>query len=34
VDTRRQRLLALNSVTWFNWLIGASVKRSVVAYDH
>jgi DDE family transposase len=29
-----QRLLALNAVIWFNWLIGAPVKRSLIAYDH
>ncbi len=29
-----QRLLALNAVIWFNWQIGAPVKRSLVAYDH
>ena len=29
-----QRLLALNAVIWFNWLIGAPVKRSLTAYDH
>ena len=29
-----QRLLALNAVIWFNWRIGAPVKRSLVAYDH
>jgi hypothetical protein len=29
-----QRLLALNAVTWFNWMIGAPVKRSLIAYDH
>jgi hypothetical protein len=29
-----QRLLALNAVIWFNWQIGASVKRSLIAYDH
>jgi hypothetical protein len=29
-----QRLLALNAVIWHNWLIGAPVKRSLVAYDH
>jgi hypothetical protein len=29
-----QRLLALNSVIWFNWQIGAPVKRSLIAYDH
>jgi hypothetical protein len=29
-----QRLLDLNACTWHNWLIGAPVKRSLVAYDH
>jgi Transposase DDE domain len=29
-----QRLLALNAVIWFNWLIDAPVKRSLTAYDH
>lgn len=29
-----QRLLALNTAIWFNWLIGAPVKRSLTAYDH
>jgi hypothetical protein len=29
-----QRLLALNTVIWFNWRIGAPVKRSLIAYDH
>jgi len=29
-----QRLLALNTAIWFNWQIGAPVKRSLVAYDH
>jgi hypothetical protein len=29
-----QRLLALNACIWFNWLIGAPVKRSLIAYDH
>jgi hypothetical protein len=29
-----QRLLALNAVIWFNWLIGAPVKRSLIACDH
>jgi hypothetical protein len=29
-----QRLLALNAVIWHNWVIGASVKRSLIAYDH
>jgi hypothetical protein len=26
-------LLALNAAIWHNWLIGAPVKRSLVAYD-
>jgi len=29
-----QRLLALNTAIWFNWQIGAPIKRSLVAYDH
>jgi hypothetical protein len=29
-----QRLLALNVAIWFNWQIGAPVKRSLIAYDH
>jgi Transposase DDE domain len=29
-----QRLLALNAVIWFNWKIGAPVKRSLIPYDH
>jgi len=29
-----QRLLALTAGVWHNWLIGASDKRSLVAYDH
>jgi hypothetical protein len=29
-----QRLLALNAAIWFNWRIGAPVKRSLIAYDH
>jgi hypothetical protein len=29
-----QRLLALNTAIWFNWMIGARVKRSLIAYDH
>ena len=29
-----QRLVALNAVIWFNWKIGAPVKRSLIAYDH
>ena len=29
-----QRLLALNAAIWHNWTIGATVKRSLIAYDH
>ena len=29
-----QRLLALNTVIWHNWMTGAPVKRSLIAYDH
>ena len=29
-----QRLLALAASVWFNWQLGAPVKRSLVAYDH
>ena len=29
-----QRLLAHNACIWHNWLIGAPVKRSLIAYDH
>jgi len=29
-----QRLLALNAVIWHNSMIGAPVKRSLIAYDH
>jgi hypothetical protein len=29
-----QRLLALNTCIWHNWLIDAPVKRSLIAYDH
>jgi hypothetical protein len=29
-----QRLLALNAAIWFNWQLGAPVKRSLIAYDH
>ncbi len=29
-----QRLLALNAAIWFNWQIGAPLKRSLIAYDH
>ena len=28
-----QRLLALNTAIWHNWMIGAPVKRSLIAYD-
>jgi hypothetical protein len=30
----RLRLLALNPAIWFNWMTGAPVKRSLIAYDH
>jgi hypothetical protein len=29
-----QRLLALNVVIWHNWVAGATIKRSLIAYDH
>jgi hypothetical protein len=29
-----QRLVALATGVWFNWQLGAPVKRSLVAYDH
>jgi hypothetical protein len=29
-----QRLLALNAAIWHNWTTGATVKRSLTAYDH
>ncbi|WP_150250447.1 transposase [Nocardiopsis deserti] len=29
-----QRICALNAVIWHNWLVGAPVKRSLIAYDH
>jgi hypothetical protein len=29
-----QRLLALNACIWHNWLTGAPVKWSLIAYDH
>jgi len=29
-----QRLLALNACIWHNWMIGAPIKRSLIAYDH
>ena len=25
---------ALNACIWHNWMIGAPVKRSLIAYDH
>lgn len=28
------RLLALAAGIWHNWLIGATNKRSLIAYDH
>jgi hypothetical protein len=28
------RLLALAAAIWHNWRIGATVKRSLIAYDH
>ena len=28
------RLLALAAGIWHNWLIGAVIKRSLIAYDH
>jgi len=28
------RILALTAAIWFNWQIGAPVKRSLIAYDH
>jgi hypothetical protein len=34
--TRRSSatVLALNAAIWHNWMIGAPVKRSLIAYDH
>jgi hypothetical protein len=29
-----QRILALNAAVWHNWIAGAPVKRSLIAYDH
>ncbi|GAB2818396.1 hypothetical protein GCM10027176_23640 [Actinoallomurus bryophytorum] len=29
-----QRILALNTAIWHNWLIDAPIKRSLTAYDH
>jgi len=29
-----QRLLALNACSWYNWLIGAPVKRSLIVYAY
>ncbi|MEV6843161.1 hypothetical protein [Actinoplanes sp. NPDC051411] len=29
-----QRLLALNTMIWHTWTIGAPIKRSLIAYDH
>jgi hypothetical protein len=29
-----QRLLALAATIWHNWRIGATGKRSLIAYDH
>ena len=29
-----QRICALNAAIWHNWLVGAPVKRSLIAYDH
>lgn len=29
-----QRLLALTAAIWHNWILGAPVKRSLIAYDH
>lgn len=29
-----QRILALNAAIWHNWVVGAPVKRSLIAYDH
>jgi hypothetical protein len=29
-----QRLLALNAAIWHNWMTGAPIKRSLIAYDH
>lgn len=29
-----QRILALNTAVWHNWITGAPIKRSLIAYDH
>jgi hypothetical protein len=29
-----QRLAALAAAVWFNWQLGAPIKRSLLAYDH
>ncbi len=29
-----QRLLALAAAIWHNWATGATIKRSLIAYDH
>jgi hypothetical protein len=29
-----QRLLALTAAVWHNWRSNATVKRSLIAYDH
>jgi hypothetical protein len=29
-----QRLLAFNACIWHDWMIGAPVKLSLIAYDH
>jgi hypothetical protein len=29
-----QRVLALNATIWHNWVTGATIKRSLIAYDH
>jgi len=34
VDAPVQCLLALDAAIWFNWQIGAPVKRSLVACDY
>jgi hypothetical protein len=33
--TRRGiRILAVNTAIWHNWLTGAPIKRSLIAYTH
>ena len=34
VGPHRPAAAALNAAIWFNWQIGAPVKRSLIAYDH